>query len=332
MGRKKCAVESVAEMKPWISVIMLTYNREQYVRRAVESILNQTFEDYEFILVDNGSTDRSGKICDEFQTQDSRVRVLHLPKGSIGSGRNAGLDIAQGEYISFIDDDDYAAADFLQFLFLLARDYQADIAVCGSYAEQNGIVAANGKYSYDNLYVLNTEQAVEAFLRRNYYNAAMPTKLIRRELFERTRFPDKGNYDDITTTYRVFANAGVVVTYGLPKYTFFRHPGNHSSSATKHNLLNSAQLFEYISAFAERTVYISNTLPQLTDLAKYSEWSYMISMIDKIYRYNLKNCRKPLEVMKKELRLHWKEFYESTYIEEFEKEWLDNYVRLNDSD
>lgn len=314
-------------MNPRISIIMLTYNREQYIRRAIESILHQDFKNFEFILVDNGSTDQSGKICDFYQTLDDRIRVLHLPKGNIGSGRNAGLDISRGEYIAFVDDDDYAFPDFLHFLFHLVQKNKADIAVCGSYAEQDGIVSDNGRYRYDELYIMNTEQALEAFLRRNYYNAAMPTKLIHRKLFERNRFPDTGNYDDITTTYRVFSNAAIVAAHGLPKYTFLRHPGNHSSSATKHQLLNPAQLFEYMNAFAERTEYIGNVLPQLSNLARYSEWSYMISMVEKIHRYHLQNCAEPLEFMKHELKLHWKDFFEGAYIEEFEKEWMNKYIR-----
>lgn len=325
-------MESVVGMTPQISVIMLTYNRERYVGRAVESILHQEFSDFELILVDNGSTDHSGKICDSYQAQDSRIRVLHRGRGNIGSGRNAGLDIARGEYVAFIDDDDYAFPDFLLFLFRLAQNYQADISVCGSFVEQGGIVGDNGRYRYDELHIMNKEQALEAFLRRNYYNAAMPTKLVRRKLFEKARFPGTGSYDDITTTYRVFSNADIVVAHGLPKYIFLRHPGNHSSSATKHQLLNPAQLFEYMTAFAERTEYIGKVLPQLSDLARYSEWSYMISMVEKIYRYELNNCKEPLEIMQKELRLHWNDFYEGDYIEEFEKEWMNKYIKLSSVD
>lgn len=98
-----------------ISVIMLTYNRESFVSRAIESILAQTYRDFEFIVVDNGSTDRSGQIADEYAKKDNRIRVIHRERGNIGSGRNTGLDAAQGEYITFIDDDDWAEPDFLGF-------------------------------------------------------------------------------------------------------------------------------------------------------------------------------------------------------------------------
>ena len=96
-----------------ISVIMLTYNRENLVGRAIESILKQTFGDFEFIIVNNGSTDRSGQIADQYAAKDARIRVIHRERGNIGSGRNTGLNAAQGEYIAFIDDDDTCAPDFL---------------------------------------------------------------------------------------------------------------------------------------------------------------------------------------------------------------------------
>ncbi|GHV27115.1 hypothetical protein FACS1894167_01570 [Synergistales bacterium] len=311
---------------PKISVIMLVYNREALVPRMVKSICAQTFTDYEYIIVDNGSADRSGVIADEFAAADSRITVIHRERGNIGSGRNAGLDAAGGDYIAFVDDDDYAEPDFLAFLYGLAEAHGADIAVCGSNKEENGAVSPNHIYAYDELFLMDAEQATDAFLRRVRYNAAMPTKLIRRGMFDGIRFSGEGSYDDISTTYRYFANARMTAAHGLPKYRFYRHPGNNSSAATKHHLLNHVQLGEYLAAFRERTEYISGILPNLTELARYSEWSYMISMVEKIYGYGLKNCEEPLRFMKSELRKHWTEFYDGQHIERFEKNWMDAFI------
>lgn len=310
-----------------ISVIMLTYNREELLTRAIDSILNQTFKDFEFIIVDNGSTDRSGAIADEYALKDSRIKIIHREQGNIGSGRNAGLDAATGEYVAFIDDDDYAESDFLEFLYNLAKKHNADIAVCGSTKEENGQQLPNGIYQYDEKYIMDAEQATVNFLWRKLYNAAMPTKLVRREMFDSIRFLNEGKYDDITTTYRYFANAKIVVAHGLPKYCFYRHSGNNSSAATKHHLLNPVQLNEYLAAFRERTEYISKILPQLAGLALYSEWSYMISMVEKIHRYGLNNCADLLVLMCDNLRAHWDDFYYGKYILEFEKVWMERYVK-----
>ena len=310
-----------------ISVIMLTYNREELLTRAIDSILNQTFKDFEFIIVDNGSTDKSGAIADEYALKDSRIKIIHREQGNIGSGRNAGLDAATGEYVAFIDDDDYAESDFLEFLYNLAKKHNADIAVCGSTKEENGQQLPNGIYQYDEKYIMDAEQATVNFLWRKLYNAAMPTKLVRREMFDSIRFLNEGKYDDITTTYRYFANAKIVAAHGLPRYCFYRHSGNNSSAATKHHLLNPVQLNEYLAAFRERTEYISKILPQLAGLALYSEWSYMISMVEKIHRYGLNNCADLLVLMCDNLRAHWDDFYYGKYILEFEKVWMERYVK-----
>jgi glycosyltransferase involved in cell wall biosynthesis len=323
----RCDLEELILSKFKISVIMLTYNREKLIARAIECMLNQTLQDFEFIIVDNGSTDKSGDIADEYATKDTRIKVIHRERGNIGSGRNAGLDAAKGEYIAFIDDDDYAEKDFLEFLYNLAKTHNADIAVCGSTKEENGDILPNGAYMYDEKYVMDAEQATVNFLWRRLYNAAMPTKLVRQELFNNIRFLNEGNYDDISTTYRYFANAEIVVAHGLPKYCFYRHPGNNSSAATKHHLLNPHQLNEYLAAFRERTVYISKIFPQLTELALYSERSYMISMIEKIHRYELNYCNEQLEFMRSELRNHWDDFYNGVYTLDFEKIWMEKYVK-----
>ena len=115
-----------------VSVMMLTYNRENMVRRAIRSIEQQTFRDFEFIIVDNGSTDQSGMIADAAAVHDPRIRVIHRQRGNIGAGRNTALDAARGKYLTFIDDDDWAEPDFLDFLVHLLEETQADIAICGA--------------------------------------------------------------------------------------------------------------------------------------------------------------------------------------------------------
>jgi glycosyltransferase involved in cell wall biosynthesis len=290
----------------------------------MESILAQTLVDFEFIVVDNGSTDSSGAIADRYAQGDSRVRVIHRVRGNIGSGRNAGLDAARGEYVAFIDDDDRADPDFLEFLYQLAATHNADVAACGSTKEENGRILPN--FLYGDLRVMDAEQATEAYLRRKLYNAAMPTKLVRRKLFEKVRFCDTGSYDDIGTAYRCFVHANRVAAQGLPKYCFYRHPGNNSSAATKFEQLNPLQLNEYLAAFRERTEYIGKFLPRLRAFAQYSEWSYMISMVEKIHRFGLKNCAGPLAFMEHALLENWQRFYDGPYTMDFEKNWMKCFI------
>lgn len=308
-----------------VSVIMLTYNREALVGRAIESILAQTMEDFEYIIVDNGSTDKSGEIAEEYAKKDVRIRVLHIPKSNIGTGRNAGLDVAKGEYITFIDDDDTAEPDMLEFLYGLAKEAGAEISVCGSVKEADGELSPN--CVFEEKLIMTPEEAVVTLLERKKIKTGMPAKLVKRELFEKVRFPEEGKYEDIRTTYKYFAIANRVVALGSPKYRVLRHIGNNSAFTTNDVLLTPEQLDEYFDAFRERTEFLSTKLPKIADYAQYSEWSYMISMCNKISRNNLVSCQKQLEFVKKELTEHYDEFYGSEYIEEFEKEFMRKYIR-----
>ena len=307
-----------------VSVIMLTYNREAFIERAIRSILCQTMKDFEYIIVDNGSTDRSGKIADSYAKKDSRIKVIHIAKSNIGTGRNKGLDLASGEYIAFIDDDDVAEPDMLEFLYDLAVEYDADISLCGSNKELNGDIYEN--CIFDERFCMSPEEAVVTLLKRKKYNAAMPSKLFRRYLFDKIRFKEEGKYDDISVVYKYFAEASKVAAHGLPKYCFMRHAGNNSAFTTNDLLLTPEQLDEYFDAFRERTEYLVEKLPAIADYARYSEWSYMISMCNKIRRNNLTNCKKQLAFVVKELRAHCEEFYHSPYIADFEKEYMQKYI------
>ncbi len=309
-----------------ISVIMLTYNRENFISEAIESILNQTESDYEFIIVNNGSTDKSGEIAEMYAKLDYRIKVIHIPKSSIGKGRNIGLSLAKGDFITFVDDDDIAESDMLEFLYNLAVENNADISICGSTKKVEGKIFPN--CLFDEYLELTPPEAVIELLKRKKINAAMPTKMIKRHLFDIIRFNETGKYDDISVTYKYIANARKVVVNGLPKYCFTRHEKNNSSFTTNDMLLTPEQLDEYFSAFRERTIYLSKILPDISEYAQYSEWSYMISMCNKIKKNNLTNCSKQLEHVKKVLTKHYDEFYYGKYIEEFEKEFMNLYIRV----
>jgi glycosyltransferase involved in cell wall biosynthesis len=304
---------------------MLTYNRETLVSRAIESILAQTFSDFEFIIVDNGSCDRSGEIAGEYAAKDGRIKVIRRERGNIGSGRNAGLDATKGEYIVFIDDDDWAEPDFLKFLYNLAVTNNADISICGSWrkSENGGI---EPKYIFDELLLHDTEAAVTEIILRKHYNSATPTKLFRKQIFDTLRFPTAGKYDDIAATYKFFANSQLTAAHGKGKYYFSRHGSNNSGAATKHQFLDPLQLNEYMFVFRERTEYISRVLPNLASLALWSEWSYMISMVEKINCYKLTNCGEPLAFMLRELKQNHDVFLRSPWTQEFEKEWMERFV------
>jgi len=312
-----------------ISVIMLTYNRELLVKRAIKSIQRQTFTDFEFIIVDNGSIDASGDIAEKCAMDDSRISVLHIERSSIAKGRNVGLSAATGKYIAFIDDDDYAEHDMLEFLCRLISDHEAEIALCGSTKEVNGEVFPN--YIFDDFLIMNKEEAVVEMLRREKYNVALPTKLVKRELFDDISFAETSKYDDIWIGYKLFAKAQRTVAHGVPKYCFCRHESNNSAFTTSDLLISDEQLEEYINAFRERTLFINNTLPDIGEYALYSEYSWIISMCNKIISNDLTHCKEKFHYMREILFDNYDWFYNCPFIKDFEKEYMRKYIHKDRS-
>lgn len=301
-----------------ISVLMLTYNRENLVSRAIESILRQTYSNFEFIIVDNGSTDKSGQIADEYAKQDSRIRVIHRSKGTISAGRNTALDAAQGDYIAFIDDDDWAEPDFLEFLLDLALENQADVAICGA-----------ADKVFDEKCVMSAEEALIELMWRKKYNVAFPTKLFHRNMFSSIRFPEDKTFDDIALMYKLLAEANRVAYHGLPKYTFYRHEGNNSSWTTHHEQLTPEILQEYLDAYRTRTEWLSERFPNSAGTFAYFEWSFMISMVEKIDRYHLKDCFPLQSKIIFTLSENLEQFVNSPHILDFEVEWCHKYITHN---
>lgn len=307
------AVETMGRVT--VSVLMLTYNREGLVSRAIESILGQTFPDFEFIIVDNGSTDKSGAIAEEYAARDSRIRVIHRERGNIGAGRNTALDAAQGRYLTFLDDDDWAEPDFLEFLVNLIEETGADVAICG----------AAGRV-YDEKKVMGPEEALIELMWRKKYNMAFPTKLFRRELMAHLRFPEDGVYDDIALMYKLLAEARLVAYHGLPKYTFYRHPGNNSAWTTDHSLLTPETLEEYLRAYRTRTEWLSKKFPASASAFQYFEWSFMISMVEKIHRLSIANCSTQLKYLECVLSAHKVAFLNHPFTLQFEREFMHKYI------
>lgn len=301
--------------EPKISVIMLTYNREKLVSRAIESILRQSEPDFEFIIVDNGSSDRSGAIADEYAEKDERICVIHRKRGNIGSGRNTGLDAARGKYIAFIDDDDWAEPDFLEFLYELAIENDADVSICGA-----------ADKVFDEKRVMFAEEAIIELMWRKKYNMAFPTKLFTKKLADKIRFPEEGAYDDIAAMYRLLAEANRVAYHGIPKYTFYRHTDNNSAWTTNHSLLTADTLDEYLYAYRVRTEWLSEKFPDSASTFRYFEWSFMISMVEKINRLKIGGCEKQLSEMAQELRMHREEFLGTPEILDFERKWMEDYL------
>ena len=173
---------------------------------------------------------------------------------------------------------------------------------------------------------MDARDALTELMWRRLYTSGFPMKLFRRKLAEGLRFSETDHYDDIGLIYRLFARARCVAYHGLPKYHVRRHSGNNSAWTTDHRLLTPETLEEYLTAYRTRTAWLSGLFPDRTAAWRYFEWSFMISMVEKINRYHLRHCDQIKTSMVEELRKYRVDFLNMPEILDFEKEWVMRYV------
>lgn len=242
-----------------ISVIVPVYNVEKYVERCIRSLTQQTYRNIEIIVVDDGSPDNAGVLCDELSRSDKRIRVIHQKNQGLSAARNTGINEAQGAYLAFVDSDDWVQEDLLETLYKLLIEYNAQIAACGTeIVDDHGHIA----YFSDNLEeikVFSTEEAmIELPLDEKIRNVAW-NKLYKKELFNDIRFPVGMIFEDIATTFRLIDKAKTIVYYGKPLYCYYKS----ESSILRSEF--SAKWFDKVTACKMRAEYYQKHHPEISD-------------------------------------------------------------------
>ena len=202
--------------KPLISVVVPIYKVETQLRNCLDSILAQTYENLEIILVDDGSPDNCPKICDEYLSKDKRIKVIHKKNGGLSDARNAGIEIATGEYIGFIDSDDWVAPDMYQYLYEGFLKYDCDVAICEYFNVGPTAMTATRRKE---VRIFDGDEILNALLSLKIGNYAW-NKLYKRTLWKDIRYPVGKNYEDVLTTYRIFLNCKRVISLPDVKYYY----------------------------------------------------------------------------------------------------------------
>lgn len=227
-------------------MIVPVYNTEKLLNRCVDSILNQTFSDIELFLVDDGSTDGSGKICDDYMARDSRVRVIHQSNQGQSAARNQAIEQMQGSWVHFVDSDDWIHPRMLEYLYAAAGKWDADISVCG-YAETTGadpVVPAESLES--------TLWTPKDFYMQRFINATVPVaKLIRREALGDNRFPLGKYIDDEYIMYRVLFSREKLAFFPAPLYAYYSNPDSLTKRAWNPRLLDAWDAYDQQITFFE---------------------------------------------------------------------------------
>ncbi len=224
-----------------ISVIVPVYMVEEYLDECIKSILNQTYKKIEVILIDDGSKDSSGKICDEYQKKDSRVRVIHQENKGLAAVRNLGIRTAMGEFIQFVDSDDWIDERMLEDKYALMQKYDADIVCSRVIRVNNKNSYLLNKWNYD-IKIMNRLEALSVLFFPQYVDVITCNKLIKAELFERVIYPEGKLYEDMFTTWKIISNANRVLCINRAYYYYRINPesiGNRPFSQKNKELLEA---------------------------------------------------------------------------------------------
>ena len=246
-----------------VSIIVPIYKVEKYLDRCVQSILKQTYRDFEVILVDDGSPDKCPEICDEWAKKDKRIKVIHKENGGLSDARNVGMQAALGKYIAFVDSDDWVSTVYLEYLIKAMADSECDIIECETFWTEEKIpfeetaIKSNRKVA-----VFQAEEALEQLIKEGYFHQHVWNKLYKRTIIQDIPFEkDKTNEDEFWT-YRVFGNTKTIGKIEVPLYYYFQR------ATSIMGIEFSLKRLDALEAKMQRQRYIEENYPELKEIAQ----------------------------------------------------------------
>lgn len=285
---------------PKISIIVPVFNDDQYLGDCLDSILAQHFTDFELILVNDGSTDKTGDICDAYARRDKRIKVTHQLSSGVSAARNTGINLARGNYIGFVDGDDRVSKEMYLTLYNLCEETNSQISVCQLVREINGELMNEGMESHYTK-VFSNDQAMEELFKGELYRFSLCNKLFARAYVKHIQFPEGRIHEDLSTTYLLFAQAEQVAYTNQIGYIYVKR---NSSILT--SIYNEKRLDSFIG-WNEILVYINKNYRKLANVV-YACFAYWC--IDHI-NYNLFQVVDKQErlIYLKEIRSHLRKHY-----------------------
>lgn len=216
-----------------ITVVIPIYNVEQYLKENLESVIKQTYTNLDIILVDDGSTDNSGFICELYARQDERITVIHKANGGLSEARNSAIQIAKGEYITFVDSDDIISKKMVEFLWYAIKSCDCDISICGFSCFRNTLPHTYDSEKYKNPIYLTGISAIELMFYQIHSDVSASYKLYRTALFKDIKYPKGLIFEDLATTYKLFLKSKKVAYIDTPLYFYRQRQGSIRHSEFK---------------------------------------------------------------------------------------------------
>ena len=283
-----------------ISIIIPVYNVEKYLKQCLNSIINQTYNNLEIILIDDGSTDNSGNICDYYSKIDNRIYVIHKENEGQSIARNLGIKLAKGEYIGFLDSDDWIEEDMYSFLFENIEKHKADIISCSLFFEYQSKTIVPRKEN-DNIIIFdknNKNNLVRNFLLHKIYDGAVWNKLYKRKLFNNIIFPINQYYEDNFIVFDLLNAAKKII---LTNKVFY-HYRQHDNSTTKS--FSPKKYIDDMKAIKHNIKVIKKNYPEFIKLAEQEKLLCYFKWLDIIIFSNDYNI-KYISFFQKQIKKHF---------------------------
>lgn len=280
---------------PFVSVIIPVYNVEKYLLQCVRSVLTQTYDNYEVILIDDGSTDDSGKMCDDFARLDNRVHTFHKVNGGMSDARNFGLIQSKGEYVIFVDSDDYVSDEYVDYLVKMRELFDADIAV----TKLAGHIGDDYIFdkSADKKQCMSTEDALIKMMYRVEFNVGPVGKIYRKNLLLAHPYPVGIFYEDLATTYKIIAACKKIAYGDKIVYCYRKREGSITQQSISEKHLYG------IAVAKEELRYMEKHFPNAVDAAKYSVVHMIIGLVDNVF-YETNNSLIYFYYLRNELKVY----------------------------
>ena len=283
---------------PRLSIIVPIYNVEKYLSRCIDSILNQTFKDFELILVNDSSTDNCKEICEKYKRMDSRIIVANKKNGGVSSARNLGIDISKGDYIGFVDSDDFIDVHMYEILLNTINAYDSDIVICDYYKVNEYDIKKYEKMKSNNKDIkvenINNIDAIERIITRDIKIVVAWNKIYKRSLFDNLRYKEGVICEDEFLAHRIFYKCNKVSIINQKLYYYIQRKGSIINSPF------SSKDFDKIYAIKDRVDFLKEKkIINLIDKAEKSFVDYFVWNYFTGYQ-KLENIEYELKRLKKE--------------------------------
>lgn len=243
--------------KDKISIIIPVYKVEGLLEKCVDSVIEQTYTNIEIILVDDGSPDNCGMICEVYKKKDNRIKVIHKKNGGLSSARNAGLEIATGDYIGFVDSDDMISQNMYEDLYNAMIQYDSDISICGYYEVINGKCII--PFDIERTICYSNKEAVKELLNDKTIKCFAWNKLYKKTLFNKIEFPEGRNFEDVYVMHKLFNISKKIVLINKYCYFYLQREGSITQN------FNSKNRIDYFNAHMTRLKDLKSEYPENVD-------------------------------------------------------------------